>query len=200
MIEILNDNHYATFYMPCNADDLDENKPQIGFLSLFYQGKIASSLRKQALVLNQRGVPFKPTSTLVVQHSAYINLFYTISVCVFAYYCICLCSLFFGSQLLAQPFFNIILKIAHHGTNIHNSYLGKVRIKLLPLPTSDFTLILPSCRVIICLHKLNPMPEPDVLVVKKGTNILSSTSGRMPSPLSDIVNAVFPVESFFTFT
>ena len=27
MIEILNDNHYATFYMPCNADDLDENKP-----------------------------------------------------------------------------------------------------------------------------------------------------------------------------
>lgn len=147
------------------------------------------------MVLNQRGVPFKPTSTLVVQHSAYINLFYTISVCVLHIiafvYAVC-----FWFIAFSATFFNIILKIAHHGTNIHNSYLGKVRIKLLPLPTSDFTLILPSCRVIICLHKLNPMPEPDVLVVKKGTNILSSTSGRMPSPLSDIVNAVFPVESF----
>ena len=48
----------------------------------------------------------------------------------------------------------------------------------------------------ICLHRLNPIPEPDVLVVKKGTNILSSTSGRIPSPLSDIVNVVFPAESF----
>ena len=80
------------------------------------------------------------------------------------------------------------------------SYLGKVRIKLLPLPTSDLTLILPSCKVMICLHKLNPIPEPDVLVVKKGTNILSSTSGRIPSPLSDIVNVVFPAESFLAFT
>ena len=48
------------------------------------------------------------------------------------------------------------------------NYLGKVRINLLPLPDSDFTLILPSCKVIICLHKLSPIPEPDVLVVKKG--------------------------------
>jgi hypothetical protein len=42
------------------------------------------------------------------------------------------------------------------------NYLGKVRINLLPLPDSDFTLILPSCKVIICLHKLSPIPEPDV--------------------------------------
>ena len=59
------------------------------------------------------------------------------------------------------------------------NYLGKVRINLLPLPDSDFTLILPSCKVIICLHKLSPIPEPDVLVVKKGTNILSRTSGKI---------------------
>ena len=39
---------------------------------------------------------------------------------------------------------------------------------------SDFTLILPSCKVIICLHKLSPIPEPDVLVVKKGTNCFIS--------------------------
>ena len=51
------------------------------------------------------------------------------------------------------------------------NYLGKVRINLLPLPDSDFTLILPSCKVIICLHKLSPIPEPDVLVVKKGTKL-----------------------------
>lgn len=37
----------------------------------------------------------------------------------------------------------------------------------------------------ICLHRLNPMPELDVLVVKKGTKILSRTSGKIPSPLSD---------------
>ena len=92
------------------------------------------------------------------------------------------------------------LRIAHQDANIKGSYLGKVRIKLLPLPTSDLTLILPSCKVMICLHKLNPIPEPDVLVVKKGTNILSNTSGRIPSPLSDIVNVVFPAESLFTFT
>ena len=60
------------------------------------------------------------------------------------------------------------------------NYLGKVRINLLPLPDSDFTLILPSCKVIICLHKLSPIPEPDVLVVKKGTNILSRISDKIP--------------------
>ena len=44
----------------------------------------------------------------------------------------------------------------------------------------------------ICLHRLNPMPELDVLVVKKGTKILSRTSGKIPSPLSDIVNVGLP--------
>ena len=77
------------------------------------------------------------------------------------------------------------------------NYLGKVRINLLPLPDSDFTLILPSCKVIICLHKLSPIPEPDVLVVKKGTKILSRTSGKIPSPLSDIVNVGLPLEKNF---
>ena len=46
----------------------------------------------------------------------------------------------------------------------------------------------------ICLHRLNPMPELDVLVVKKGTKILSRTSGKIPSPLSDIVNVGLPLE------
>lgn len=49
----------------------------------------------------------------------------------------------------------------------------------------------------ICLHRLNPMPEPDVLVVKKGTKILSRTSGKIPSPLSDIVNVGLPLEKNF---
>lgn len=50
----------------------------------------------------------------------------------------------------------------------------------------------------ICLHRLNPMPELDVLVVKKGTKILSRTSGKIPSPLSDIVNVGLPLEKNFT--
>ena len=37
--------------------------------------------------------------------------------------------------------------------------------------------------ILICLHRLNPMPELDVLVVKKGTKILSRTSGKIPSPM-----------------
>jgi len=49
----------------------------------------------------------------------------------------------------------------------------------------------------ICLHRLNPMPELDVLVVKKGTKILSRTSGKIPSPLSDIVNVGLPLEKNF---
>ena len=80
------------------------------------------------------------------------------------------------------------------------NYLGKVRINLLPLPDSDFTLILPSCKVIICLHKLSPIPEPDVLVVKKGTNILSRTSGKIPSPLSDTVRSLLPAGEIITST
>ena len=41
------------------------------------------------------------------------------------------------------------------------------------------------------------MPEPDVLVVKKGTKILSKTSVRIPSPLSDIVNVGLSLEKNF---
>lgn len=41
------------------------------------------------------------------------------------------------------------------------------------------------------------MPELDVLVVKKGTKILSRTSGKIPSPLSDIVNVGLPLEKNF---
>ena len=57
-------------------------------------------------------------------------------------------------------------------------------VKQLPFPTVDCTVIFPPCRFITCLHKLSPMPEPEGLVVKNGTKILSCTSGRMPSPLS----------------
>ena len=74
------------------------------------------------------------------------------------------------------------------------NYLGKVRINLLPLPDSDFTLILPSCKVIICLHKLSPIPEPDVLVVKKGTNILSRTSGKIPSQAKLLLLPEYPYQ------
>ena len=45
------------------------------------------------------------------------------------------------------------------------NYLGKVRINLLPLPDSDFTLILPSCKVIICLqeHRAKYLPHCQIL-------------------------------------
>ncbi|GCB36447.1 hypothetical protein KGMB02408_33920 [Bacteroides faecalis] len=67
-------------------------------------------------------------------------------------------------------------------------------MKLLPFPDSDFTEILPLCRVFICLHRLNPMPDPDVFVVKKGTNILPDIFGNIHSPLSDTVKVIVLVE------
>ena len=91
----------------------------------------------------------------------------------------------------------LIHRIKGSGRTFGGSHLGKVRTKQLPFPNSDFTLILPSCKAMICLHRLNPIPEPDVLVVKKGTKILSKTVGRIPSPLSDIANVGLPLEKNF---
>ena len=67
-------------------------------------------------------------------------------------------------------------------------FIGKVIVKQLPLSGCDVTAISPPCSLTICLHRASPMPEPLGLVVKKGTNILSVTSGNMPSPLSVTVN------------
>ena len=60
----------------------------------------------------------------------------------------------------------IITSVSKVQEAFSDSHLGKVRTKQLPFPDSDFILILPSCKVMICLHRLNPMPEPDVWVVE----------------------------------
>ena len=52
----------------------------------------------------------------------------------------------------------------------------------------------------ICLHRLRPMPLPFSLVVKNGINILSSTSGSMPGPLSETVMDTVPVSDTEDFT
>lgn len=71
---------------------------------------------------------------------------------------------------------------------VNSPYLpGNISVKQLPFPISEETVMVPPCRFMICLHKLSPMPDPDGLVVKNGTNTLSITSGRMPSPLSRTV-------------
>jgi len=49
-----------------------ENKLRIVFLSLPYRGKTGSSVRKNTLVLNQGGVPLRPTSGLVIEKDAYL--------------------------------------------------------------------------------------------------------------------------------
>ena len=48
----------------------------------------------------------------------------------------------------------------------------------------ESTFRLPPCICIICLDKLNPMPDPFSFVVKKGIKILSSNSVVIPGPLS----------------
>ena len=61
---------------------------------------------------------------------------------------------------------------------------GSTTLKVVLSPGFEEAVMVPPCRVTICLQILNPMPEPLVLVVKNGTKIRSITSGRIPLPLS----------------
>ena len=90
-----------------------ENKLRVVFLSLPHRGKTGSSVRKNALVLNQGGVPLIPTSGLVIEKDAYLMWIYAIIICYSVYYCTNLCALFFVLSFLSQLYFCLILKIAH---------------------------------------------------------------------------------------
>ena len=90
-----------------------ENKLRIVFLSLPHRGKTGSSVRKNTLVLNQGGVPLRPTSGLVIEKDAYLMWIYAIIICYSVYYCTNLCALFFVLLFLFQLYFCLILKIAH---------------------------------------------------------------------------------------
>ena len=85
-------------------------------------------------------------------------------------------------------FFRIITyQIINQNINLKTFFYPQQRnfsVKQLPFPISLLAEILPPCKFIICLHKLSPIPLPVGFVVKKGTKILSNTSGRMPLPLS----------------
>lgn len=67
-------------------------------------------MRKDSLVLNQGGVPLKPTNGLAVERAAYFMWFYAILVCAFAYCCTCLCILFSVLLLLVQLYLECDLK------------------------------------------------------------------------------------------
>ena len=57
-------------------------------------------------------------------------------------------------------------------------------VKMVSSLGIDWAVMVPPCSLRICLERLSPMPEPLRLVVKKGMNILSITSSRIPCPLS----------------
>jgi hypothetical protein len=63
-------------------------------------------------------------------------------------------------------------------------HLQNLRVKTVSLSGIERTVIPPLCSLIICFDKLNPIPEPSLRVVKKGTKILSYSSSGMPGPLS----------------
>ena len=77
-----------------------------------------------------------------------------------------------------------------HGAHILNMIgirlyqAGSTTLKVVLSPGFEEAVMVPPCRVTICLQILNPMPEPLVLVVKNGTKIRSITSGNIPLPLS----------------
>lgn len=51
--------------------------------------------------------------------------------------------------------------------------------KAVPFSGTDRTLIVPLCSIMTCLHKLNPIPLPFFLVLKKGTKILFTNSYKV---------------------
>ena len=73
---------------------------------------------------------------------------------------------------------------------------GNCKVKVVPFSSSEITEILPPCRFMICRQRLNPMPEPLDLVVKKGTKILSIASGTIPLPLS--ITEIITIPFFWT--
>lgn len=70
-------------------------------------------MRKDSLVLNQGGVPLKPTNGLIVEKDVYSIWFYAVLVGAFAYYCICLCILFSVLLFLLHLYFSVILRMGH---------------------------------------------------------------------------------------
>ena len=90
--------------------------------------------------------------------------------------------IFFSNSFLFDSLFHC--KLDHYHRFFFHSQQRNFNVKQLPFPISLLAEILPPCKFMICLHKLSPMPLPVGFVVKKGTKILSKTSGRIPLPLS----------------
>lgn len=61
---------------------------------------------------------------------------------------------------------------------------GRVTVKVVPEEVESKE-IAPPCMLTIWRERLRPMPEPPLLVVKKGRKMLSAASGLIPHPLSD---------------
>ena len=65
---------------------------------------------------------------------------------------------------------------------------------MVPFSEELSTDIFPWWRIMICLHRLSPIPEPPDLVVKKGMNILLIASGAIPGPLSLTERLALPLQ------
>ncbi len=63
---------------------------------------------------------------------------------------------------------------------------------VVPFPGVESHVIFPLCILIICRDRLNPIPEPDSFVVKKGMKIFSAISASMPGPLSVTLSSTLP--------
>src|SRR3972149_1011577 len=69
------------------------------------------------------------------------------------------------------------------GLSIHLT--GNVSLKVVPFPGSLSTSISPRCSDTICFTRESPIPNLCCFVLKKGSNILSSSSFGMPGPVSE---------------
>lgn len=73
-----------------------------------------------------------------------------------------------------------------HGAHILNMIgirlyqAGSTTLKVVLSPGFEEAVMVPPCKVTICLQILNPMPEPFVLVVKNGTKYAPSPPEGFP--------------------
>src|SRR5689334_23453802 len=102
-------------------------------------------------------------------------------------------------ELLPKQHLNIRLVINHENKSVQDGSpdlvsgapaRGSTMINSLNAPGLVSTSIDPPCCFTMTswlIDRPRPVPSPAGLVVKKGLNIFSFTSGRIPTPLSRIV-------------
>ena len=98
------------------------------------------------------------------------------------------------SAININGFFSVIITLRRRLSKPgFNYFTGNCIVNVVPAFTSESTEIEPLCSSTIFLQNESPSPEPEdytdvsdfTLVLKKGSNIFSTSSSDIPQPVSD---------------